>query len=144
MFLLADEHSEFDNILWDSIAAKAKNGELTAADLSDCFKVLCAGCNHIDELRFELRSYSGSYQFVFDGERYALVFRSGACSAFSGDVEQPDITVWMGLDVARDLLMGNVNSGAAHMNGDIRYKGTKNGAITLQSVFELFLDELSA
>jgi hypothetical protein len=30
------------------------------------------------------------------------------------------------------------------MNGDIKYKGTKNGAVKLQAVFELFLDELNA
>ena len=48
----------------------------------------------------------------------------------------------MDLVTALDLLMGKVNSGAAHMDGDITYKGTKNGAIKFQSVFELFLDEL--
>jgi putative sterol carrier protein len=144
MFLLADEHSTFEKVLWNSVVEKSRKGELAAVDLPDCLKIFCLACNNVDELRFELRSFTCSYQFDFDGERYALVFRSGACSAYSGDLDLPDITMWISLELARDLFTGEANSGAAHMNGDIRYKGTKNGAVKLQSIFELFLDELEA
>jgi putative sterol carrier protein len=142
MFLLADEHSRFDKTLWDSVAVKLKKGGLAKTDIPDCFKLFCFACNGIDELRFELNDFTASYQFDFDGERFALAFKSGACSVYSGDLDLPDITMWMKPEIARDLIMGKANSGAAHMNGDIQYKGTKNSAVKLQSIFELFLDEL--
>jgi putative sterol carrier protein len=144
MILLADEHSDLDEPLLNAVVGKVRAGTLAEPDITDCLRLFCMACNRVDELRFELSGFAGSYQLDLDGRRFALAFKGGACAAYSGDIESPDITLWVGLEVARGLVMGDINSGAAHMNGDIKYKGTKNGAVKLQSVFELFLDELEA
>ncbi len=142
MLLLADEHTSIDRAILSAISAKAANETLGEIDFGDCLKLFITVCNHVDELRVELHGYSQSYQFDFGGKRCAVIFRNGACAAYSGDVDQPDITMKMATHVIRDLLVGALNSGVAHMNGEIEYKGTKNGAVKLQTIFDLFLDQL--
>ena len=144
MRLLADGNIALDDVLLASVAGKAGEAALTSRDLEDCVRVFCMVCNHVDELRFELRSFTQSYQFEVGAHHCAIVFSDGACAVYSGDFDSPDITFQMDEATALNLFMGKINSGAAHMNGDIRYKGTKDGAIRLQSVWELFLDELDA
>jgi putative sterol carrier protein len=142
MVLLADQNGELAEGFARSVAVKARDAELTRADLEDCIRLFAMMCNHVDELKFELKDFTQSFQFEIGEERFAMTFGGGACAAYAGDIDSPDITMQMDLVTALDLLMGKVNSGAAHMDGDITYKGTKNGAIKFQSVFELFLDEL--
>ncbi len=142
MRLLADHTAELGDGFVRSVAAKARDAKLTRGDLEDCIRLFCMVCNHVDELQFELKDFTHSFQLQIGEERFAVTFNKGACAVYAGTIDSPDITIQMGLVTARDLVMGKVNSGAAHMDGDITYKGTKNGAVKLQSVFELFLDEL--
>ena len=144
MRLLADGNIALDEALLQSVFAKAAEAGLTTRDLEDCVRLFCMVCNHVDELRFELRSFSQSYQLEVGDHHCAIVFRDGSCAVYSGDWDSPDVTFQMDPATALNLFMGRINSGAAHMNGDIRYKGTKDGAIRLQSVWELFLDEVDA
>jgi len=142
MVLLADQNAELAEGFARSVAVKARDAKLTRGDLEDCMRLFCAVCNHVDTLQFELKDFTHSFQLQIGEERFAVTFSKGVCAVYAGTIDSPDITMQMALVTARDLVMGKVNSGAAHMNGDITYKGTKNGAIKLQSVFELFLDEL--
>jgi putative sterol carrier protein len=144
MLLLADEHTALDEGLLNSIAGKVKDGKLTEEDLRDCLRLFCMVCNHSDELRFELEDFMQSFLFEVGTRRCSAVFSHGACAVYSGDIDSPDITMGLKLGTMLDLVGGRLGSGAAHMNGDIWYKGTKNGAVKLQAVFELFLDELNA
>jgi putative sterol carrier protein len=144
MLLLADEHTELDEGLLSSLAGKVRDDKLTEEDLKDCLRLFCMVCNHIEELRFELEGFTHSFLFEVGARRCAAVFSRGACAVYSGDIDSPDITMGLELGTMLDLVTGRLGSGAAHMNGDIRYKGTKNGAVKLQAVFELFLDELNA
>ena len=139
---LADEHSELDTGLLNSVAGKIADGTLHKADLRDCLRLFCMLCNHDDELHFEIKDYTQSYQFEIRMQHFAVVFLHGTCAVRLGDIESPDITMEVELVNLLSLLTGSLNSGAAHMNGDIKYKGTKNGAVKLQSIFELFLDKL--
>jgi putative sterol carrier protein len=139
---LMDEHSELDKGLLNSVAGKIADGTLYETDMRDCLRLFCMLCNHDDELRFELKDYTQSYQFEISLQHFAVVFLRGTCAVRLGDIESPDITMKVELVNLLSLLTGGLNSGAAHMNGDIKYKGTKNGAIKLQSIFELFLDKL--
>ncbi|MCX7027137.1 MAG: SCP2 sterol-binding domain-containing protein [Spirochaetes bacterium] len=134
--------SQLDRGLLNSITGKIADGTLAKTDLLDCLRLFCMLCNHDDEIRFEIKDYSQSYQLEIGSQHFAVVFLRGACEARLGDMESPDITMKVDLANLLSLLMGSLNSGAAHMNGDIQYKGTKNGAIKLQSIFELFLDKL--
>jgi putative sterol carrier protein len=142
MLLLADPNTELADGFARSVAVKARDAELTRGDLEDCIRLFCMVCNHVDELQFELKDFTQSFQLELGEARFAVTFNRGACAAYAGTIDSPDITMQMDLATARDLVMGKVNSGAAHMDGDITYKGPKNGAIKFQSVFELFLDEL--
>jgi putative sterol carrier protein len=144
MLLLADESTELDEGLLAAIGGLASGGKLAEENLRDFLRLFCMVCNRVDELRFELGDFTQSYQFEIGGRRCAAVFRKGACEVYSGDIDSPDITMNIELGTILELLMGRLNSGAAHMNGDIRYRGTKNGAVKLQAIFELFLDELDA
>jgi putative sterol carrier protein len=144
MIPLADGRSELDADLWASIAGKAREGALAREDLGACVRLFCMACNRLDLLRFELAGFTQTFQLALGEERFALAFEAGSCSAWVGDIESPDVSIWMSLPVALDLAAGRLNSGAAHMNGDIGYKGTKNGAVRLQSAFELAIDELGA
>jgi len=139
---LVDEHSELDKGLLNSIAGKIADGALNKADLRDCLRLFCMLCNHDDELHFELKDFTQSYQFEISLQHFAVVFLRGTCAVRLGDIESPDITMKVELVNLLSLLTGSLDSGAAHMNGDIKYKGTKNGAVKLQSIFELFLDKL--
>jgi putative sterol carrier protein len=144
MLLLADEKAELDDGLLSSLAAKVRDDKLTEEDLRDCLRLFCMACNHVEALRFELEDFTQSFLFEIGGKRCAVVFNHGACTAYSGDIESPDITMGLELTTMLDLLRGRLGSGSAHMNGDIWYRGTKNGAVKLQALFELFLDELGA
>ena len=86
--------------------------------------------------------YSQSYQFDFDGKRFAVVLHAGRCASYSGEVEQPDVTMQMPISTLLSLLNGSMNAGVAHMNGEVSCRGTKNGSVKLQAIFELFLDQL--
>jgi putative sterol carrier protein len=144
MLLLADKDTELEMGLLSSLAGKVRDGKLTEEDLRDCLRLFCMVCNHVEELRFELEDFTQSFLFEIGTKRCAAVFIHGSCAVYSGDIDSPDITMGMELGTMMDLVTGRLGSGAAHMNGDIKYKGTKNGAVKLQALFELFLDELDA
>lgn len=142
MRLLADENSGMDLAVLAAVSEKAGTESLGSADIDDCFTAFAWACNNVDSLRFEIGTFTQSYQFDFDGMRYAVVLTDGRCATYSGEFEQPDITMRMSALTLLGLLNGSVDAGVAHMNGDISCRGTKNGSVKLQAIFDLFLDEL--
>lgn len=144
MTLIADGHEGLDGELLGSLAGRAARGSLEEGDLRDSLRLFCMVCNRVDELRFELRDLTQSYQFEIGDRRGGAVFTRGACSVYEGRMDSPDVTLCMDAAIVLDLLTCRANSAAAHMNGDIKYRGTKNGALRLQTAFELFLDVLDA
>ncbi len=142
MLVLADKDGGLEAALLSGLAIKARDGKLGVEDLRDCLRLFCMVCNHVEEVRFELDGFTETYQLEIGGRRCAIVFDGGDCAVHSGDVGSPGVTIDLDYGTMLGLLGGRINSAAAHMNGDIRYKGTKNAAVRLQAIFELFLDEL--
>lgn len=143
MRLLADESTDLDRLLLATLSEKAGGERLVETDLDDCLRVFAMVCNHVDELRFELAGFSQSYQIDFDGTQYSLIFTDGACSVYSGKLSLPDVSLRMPMATVLGLLDGAIDAGVAHMNGDIACRGTKDGSVRLQAVFDLFLDEMN-
>lgn len=144
MRLLADESAQLDAKILATVSSKAESERLEETDLDDCFALFAMVCNHVDELRIEVAGYSQSYEFDLDERRYSVVFLDGKCVSRAGATGISDVTMSMSTSTILSLLNGEVDAGVAHMNGEISCRGTKNGSVKLQSLFELFLDELGA
>lgn len=141
MILLANAQSILDSDRKGSICKKIEMQVLSENDFQDGFKLFGQMCNHSDDLQFEIRGFDKTYQFIIGDEKYVILFKGGKCETYTGEIEQPQVTFQFEASKAFEILTGQVLSSVAHMNGDVKIKGTRNDAIRFQTIFEMFLEE---
>jgi putative sterol carrier protein len=130
-----------DEALLAEIRPKIQAGTLIEHDLEKVFMLFGQVCNHSQEIQYEMTSMSQAFQFLLGRESYAAVFVDGACQVYAGQWPTPTVIFSISLKTVMDIIIGNIHSSVAQMNGDINYTGPRHDALAFQRIFELVLDE---
>lgn len=141
MELLAGKDAAMDKALLDAYTPKFASGDLHAADLKNVFTLLGLVCNASEDISYEMRGMTQSFQFNIDDQIYTVVFADGCCEIFRGAPEKPTVIFTISSDTVLQIITGNIHSSVAQMNGDITYTGPRHEALDFQRIFEMFLDE---
>ena len=141
MELLADKQAPIEKELQDKCTVKIQNGDAKAGDLRDLITFFTQFCNSDENLQYEIHGMNQVFQFNLEDETYTIAFGNGKCESYAGVPDKPTVIFSIDIDTALDVIVGNIHSSVAQMNGDVIYTGPRPDAIAFQRIFELFLDE---
>jgi predicted dehydrogenase/Xaa-Pro aminopeptidase len=141
MELLAGKQTPLDQKALTAGLAKLQRGDIRAGDIRECFALFARICNSTDEIYYEMREMSRSFQFNLDAEIYTIEFGGGECASYAGAPVKPAVIFTISIKTVLDILLGNIHSSVAQMGGYITYTGPKPDALSFQNIFELFLDQ---
>jgi len=129
--------------LRQSLSKKISDGEFTAADLPDFFKVFCEICNESEEVQSEVEGWSANLQFdITDGEKLWVRVTNGSFTSGSGDIEAPDTTMRTSGEVAARVFTGDKDATAAYMEGSLKIDGKLTEALKLRGIIAIVLEKL--
>lgn len=82
-----------------------------------------------------------TYQFEFTDipdRPYQLIFKSGSADVITDTLYQSECIITMSVEDFKKLLIGNLNSTTAYMQGKIKVKGSLGLALRLETVLKKY------
>jgi len=129
--------------LRQNVSKKISDGEFTAADLPDFFKVFCEICNESEDVKNETEGWNVNLQFdITDGDKFWLKVTDGSFVGGSGKIEAPDTTLRTSGEVAARVFTGEKDATAAYMEGSLKVDGKLSEALKLRGIIGTVLEKL--
>jgi putative sterol carrier protein len=125
------------------IASKIKSGSFSLEDIPDYLEILVKACNGNLKIQKKSKQSRLKFQFAIQGaEDYWITVDRGRFSTGAGGLENPDVTIRMGAEIAPGIFAGSVNAASAYMTKELAFMGPMRHGIAFRNWINVAKEEM--